>query len=62
MSDLKTTAHDHYEPDDATIAEIIKCIEEERFDELPNESKEWVCHKLMPSLMRFGCYPPPDQQ
>lgn len=52
--------YDGPEPDELSIARIQKYIEEGRFNELPTASKKWVCSRLMPSIVRFGCYPPPD--
>lgn len=52
--------YDGYEPDELSLVRIQRYIEDERFDELPKEAQRWVCRRLMPSLMRFGCYPPPE--
>jgi hypothetical protein len=53
--------YDGPEPTEIDIARIRKLIDEGRFDALPKEQQRWVTRRLMPSLARFGCYPPPDQ-
>lgn len=52
----------HYEgiePSELEIERIRKYIEESRFDELSDEHQNWVVGRLMPSLTRYGFYPPP---
>jgi len=62
LATLKNTplpAYDGYEPDELAIVRFRKYLEEGRFDDLPQDAQHWVCGRLMPSLVRFGCYPPP---
>ena len=40
---------------------IQKYIEEGRFDALSRDEQCWGWRRLLPSLMRFGRYPPPDE-
>jgi hypothetical protein len=53
----------HYngaEPCELDIQRINKCMQEGRFDDLSRDHQRWVTHRLMPSLTRFGVYPPPS--
>lgn len=52
--------YDGAEPCELDIQRISKCMEEGRFDDLSREHQRWVTHRLMPSLTRFGVYPPPN--
>ena len=54
----------HYEgvePSEIEIERIRKFIEEGRFDELNDDLQDWVVGRLMPSLVRYGVYPPPAE-
>jgi len=48
------------EPSEVEIERIKKYMEEDRFDELSDGHQEWVCNRLLPSLVRYGVYPPPS--
>lgn len=52
--------YDGAEPCELDIQRISKCMQEGRFDDLSREHQRWVTHRLMPSLTRFGVYPPPN--
>lgn len=58
---LPMPKYDGEEPSEIEIQRIRKHLEEGRFDELSKELQRWVCHRLMPSLTRFGVYPPPAE-
>ncbi|SMF96834.1 hypothetical protein SAMN02949497_4247 [Methylomagnum ishizawai] len=49
------------EPSEIELKRIEKAMEQGRFDELPEDLLDWVCLRLMPSLFRYGCYPPPTK-
>lgn len=49
------------EPCQLDIQRIRKYWEDGRFTELPKHHQDWVCYRLLPSLIRFKCYPPPDE-
>ena len=51
--------YDGAEPSEIEIERIKKFIEEGRFDELSDGHQYWVVGRLMPSLARYGVYPPP---
>lgn len=51
---------DGAEPCELDIQRISKCLQDGRFDDLSREHQRWVTHRLMPSLTRFGVYPPPS--
>lgn len=52
-------AYDGYEPDELAMMRIQRRIEEGRFADLSDDEQKWVCGRLIPSLARYGCYPPP---
>ena len=52
--------YDGPEPSEIDITRIRKYIDERRFKDLPDKDIDWVCCRLMPSLMRYGTYPPPE--
>lgn len=54
----KMQAYEGEEPSEIDIQRIKRYIEKGRFDDLDRTHQRWVTHRLMPSLMRFGCYPP----
>jgi len=58
---LPMPKYDGEEPSEIEIQRIRKNLEEGRFDDLSKELQRWVCHRLMPSLTRFGVYPPPAE-
>lgn len=49
------------EPSEIEIERIRKYVGEGRFNELPEDLQDWVCSRLMPSLARYGTYPPPHE-
>ncbi|MEI2804379.1 MAG: hypothetical protein V9G18_00035 [Albidovulum sp.] len=49
------------EPDELALMRIQKRVAEGRFDALSRDEQRWVCRRLLPSLVRFGRYPPPDE-
>lgn len=51
--------YDGPEPSEIDVARIRRYVDEDRFDDLPKWQQRWVCRRLMPSLARFGTYPPP---
>ena len=51
--------YDGKEPSEFELHRINKLMAEERFSELSREHQRWVTHRLLPSLVRFGTYPPP---
>tara|TARA_R110001592_G_scaffold29089_3_gene105849 strand:+ start:319 stop:522 length:204 start_codon:yes stop_codon:yes gene_type:complete len=49
------------EPTEIELRRIQKMIEAGQFDELSKEHQRWVTRRLMPSLARYGAYPPPSE-
>ncbi|HEJ4833930.1 hypothetical protein AAAC13_01630 [Pseudomonas aeruginosa] len=54
--------YDGVEPSEIELQRIQKYIDDGRFDELSNEQQKWVTRRLMPSLARYGVYPPPTSK
>lgn len=54
-------AYDGPEPSEIELRRIEKLLSNGRFDELSKEHQRWATHRLMPSLTRFGVYPPPAE-
>lgn len=52
--------YDGPEPSELEIARIIKLMDEDRFEDVPEEHQRWLRKRLIPSLVRYGCYPPPQ--
>ncbi len=51
--------YEGYEPDELAMMRIKRRVEEGRFADLSDAEQQWVCGRLIPSLTRYGCYPPP---
>jgi len=49
-----------YEPNELALKRIEIRMKQGRFTDLPLIEQKWVCGRLIPSLVRYGCYPPPD--
>ena len=58
---LPMPKYDGEEPSEIEIQRIRHHLAEGRFDDLSKDLQRWVCHRLMPSLTRFGVYPPPAE-
>lgn len=52
-------AYDGYEPDELAMVRIQRRVEQGRFDDLSKDENKWVFCRLIPALVRYGCYPPP---
>lgn len=50
------------EPSEIDMQRIRKYHEDGRFNELPREHQDWVVYRLIPSCIRYGCYPPPQNE
>ncbi|HBO4949124.1 TPA: hypothetical protein RJN82_004652 [Pseudomonas aeruginosa] len=61
LQGLPMPKYDGAEPTEIELRRIQKMVEEGQFDELSKEHQRWVTHRLLPSLARFGVYPPPSQ-
>lgn len=53
---------DGEEPSEQDIQRIRKFHSEGRFNELPRKDQDWLVKRLIPSITRYGCYPPPPEQ
>ncbi|MGP0171212.1 hypothetical protein ACSVIJ_04940 [Pseudomonas sp. NCHU5208] len=53
--------YDGAEPSEIEIQRIRQYLADGRFDDLGKDLQRWVCHRLMPSLTRYGVYPPPSE-
>lgn len=62
FSDLPMPKYDGAEPSEFEIQRIKKYMEEGRFNELSKPHQDWICCRLMPSLTRYGVYPPPHEK
>lgn len=49
----QATIHDGIEPSEVDIQRVRKFMEEGRFGELSEDLQNWVCGRLMPSLVRY---------
>jgi len=58
---LPMPKYDCEEPSEIEIQRIRHHLAEGRFDDLNKDLQRWVCHRLMPSLTRYGVYPPPGE-
>lgn len=56
---VKMPYYDGAEPTEIDLKRIENFLQEGRFCELSREHQRWVTHRLLPSLTRFGVYPPP---
>lgn len=61
IRDAPMPPYSGHEPDELALARIRKYVEEGRFDALARDEQRWVCRRLLPSLARFGRYPPPRE-
>lgn len=61
FANTKMPAYDGVEPSEIELQRISKLLEEGRFNELSRDLQRWATHRLMPSLARYGCYPPPKE-
>lgn len=52
-------AYSGYEPNELALKRIEMRMKQGRFVDLPLIEQKWVCGRLIPSLVRYGCYPPP---
>lgn len=52
-------AYSGYEPNELALKRIELRMKQGRFADLPLIEQKWVCCRLIPSLVRYGCYPPP---
>lgn len=57
---VKMPQYDGPEPSELELKRIEKALQEDRFNELGADQQRWVTRRLLPSLTRFGMYPPPQ--
>lgn len=50
------------QPSEHELKQVEHALRTETFDRLSRRLQRWVCHDLMPSLQKFGTYPPPDRR
>lgn len=50
-----------YEPNELSLKRIELRLKQGLFADLPLIEQRWVYGRLLPSLVRYGCYPPPVQ-
>lgn len=62
FGDLPMPKYEGCEPSEFEIQRIKKYLEEGRFIELSKAHQDWICRRLMPSLTRYGVYPPPNEE
>ena len=60
FAELPMPKYDGPEPSEFEVQRIKKHLEEGRFKELSKTHQDWICCRLMPSLTRYGVYPPPS--
>lgn len=60
FGDMPMPKYEGSEPSEFEIQRIRKHLEEGRFNELSKAHQDWICCRLMPSLTRYGVYPPPS--
>lgn len=47
------------EPSELDAQRIMKFAAQGELHKIPKEHQDWLCYRLMPSLFRYGVYPPP---
>lgn len=52
---------DNFEPDDVQKTMIEQALERNQWDILPVILRRWYVLRFTASMMRFGCYPPPNE-
>lgn len=50
-----------HEPSEIEIQRIMACAREGELRKVSEQHMDWICYRLMPSLVRYGCYPPPHE-
>lgn len=60
FASFKMPHYDGAEPTEIDLKRIAKMLQEGRFDEISRDQQRWVTRRLLPSLARFGVYPPPE--
>lgn len=58
---MPTYNRDYY-PSEIEYQMIRKKMESYDVNDLSEEQQHWLFERLMPSLVRFGTYPPPGEQ
>lgn len=49
------------EPSEIDMHRMMAYAREGELYKVPKQHVDWICYRLMPSLMRYGCYPPPHE-
>jgi len=49
------------EPSEIDLQRIMSYARDGQLCNVPDQFMDWICYRLMPSLMRYGCYPPPHE-
>lgn len=60
FANCKMPQYDGVEPTEIELKRIQKALQEGRFDSLSRDHQRWVTRRLLPSLTRYGMYPPPQ--
>lgn len=47
------------EPTEIDAARLMRLGERGELYKAPKKHVDWICYRLLPSLMRYGVYPPP---
>jgi predicted metal-dependent RNase len=47
------------EPSEIEIQGMIKQVKAGELDFIGHKHMDWLCYRLLPSLFRYGVYPPP---
>ena len=47
------------EPSELELQRAIRCFKDGRLDEVEKSLQDWMCYRLIPSMIKFGTYPPP---
>ncbi|ELQ8317568.1 hypothetical protein [Pseudomonas aeruginosa] len=50
-----------FEPSPCQVQSIIRELENGAWESLSEQVREWVTGRLMPSMARYGVYPPPSE-
>lgn len=53
---------DIIEPSEFELAQIIAYARRGELYKAPQNLADWICYRLMPSLVRYGSYPPPHEK
>lgn len=49
------------EPSEIDLHRIKLYAKKGELHKVPKEHQDWLCYRFLPSLLTYGCYPPPPE-